>query len=363
MEQARRELLVARVVSGVVRLRVHNEFGREVVVVVRNPSREQRYFAQEVYQETLEESRLDGAYTEESLLDFLLEQGQWDDAREAMLRQVEKDIEEFKTKLLGLTFRTYEKKKARLALAAAKEKQRELLGQRHSYDHLTAEGAAAMARARYLVACSLCDARGRPILPEDALWGNPAAERCSVVLENSFEAYLASRLDDAEFRELARTEPWTTLWSARGAAASVFGVAAADLTDEQVRLQVWSQLYENIAGHPEAPPQEVLEDDDLCDGWLILQRRERDKRQKEVKADEVGSERVRGSEEVFIVADTAEDARRIYEMNDDGSRTVLRQREAQIQKKGAVQHADLADVRAYCQMEATRLRAESMKGG
>lgn len=359
MEPSRRELLVARITSGTLRLKVYNEFGREVAVVLRQATREQRYYAQELYQDTLEEARLEGAHTEDSLLAFLYKEQLWDDTRETSLRQLEKDIEDFKTKLVGLAFRSFEKQMAKLTLQKARDRQRELLAQRHAYDHLTCDGAAGMARTRYLLACSLHYPSGQPVLPVDALWDNPTADGCSIVLENAFEAYLASRLDDADIREVARTEPWLGIWTTRACAGNLFGVPAADLTDEQVRLQVWSQMYENIAQHPECPPQEVIDDDDICDGWLILQRREREKKQLESKADTaLSNEKIRNSEEVFIVASSPEDARQIESLNDETTQRLKRQRDAEIRRRGEVQHVDLADVRAWCQMERNRLQTE-----
>lgn len=363
MDLARRELLIARICSGTLRLRVYNEFGKEVVVVVRQTTREQRYFAQELYQDTLEEARLDGAYTEDSLLVFLYKQGLWDEARESMFRQIEKDVEEFKTKLVGLAFRTAERNASKRALQNAKDKYKELLLQRHAYDHLTCEGAAGMARTRYLLACSLIWPSGQPVLPSDALWDNPTAEGCSLLLENAFEAYLHAKLPDEQIREVARTEPWVGTWMTRASTGGVFGVPAVDLTDEQVRLQVWSQMYENICAHPECPPHEIIDDDDICDGWLILQRREREKKQKETRTENaVGNEKIRNSEEVFIVAESAEDARLIESMNDEAAMRIKKQRDAEVRRKGQVQHVDLSDVRAWCQMEANRMRAEAIKG-
>lgn len=357
MDYHEREALAARVASGTVRLRVLNEFDRPVAVVLRPPSREDRYAAQEAYREVYEDAALDGCYSEAEVLDFLTRQKLWDAEREAEAAQLQKDIEEFKTKLVLVAFRAYERKKAKLALNAARDRHRELTERKHSYDHLTCHGVANMARTRFLVGCSLHHARGGRVVPPDAFEGNPSGEGCSVVFDNAVEAFVAGRVPDAALRELARTEPWRSVWSAGKNCGSVFGVPSADLTEEQLRLSVWTQVYDHIMGHPECPADEVLDDDDMADGWLILQRRKRDREATERKADGVAGDKVRDAEQVFLLADDAEDARRIEEMNDAQALAVKRQREALLRQRGVVDELDMPDTKMRLHGEVRQMMA------
>jgi hypothetical protein len=361
MELYRRELLVARIISGVLRLRVNDASGQEITLVIRQPSRDARYFAQEVYQEMLERTLLEGVYTEEEIIKFLKDHRVWSEVLEAEMKNLEKEIEEFKVKLVPLANKP-ELQAGKLTLSKARERYKELSIKKHSYDHMTCEGAAAMAKMRYIVASSLYYKNGQPVLPCEELWDGAISHECSVLIDNAFEAFLGTRLEEVEIREIARTEPWLSYWSVKSHSSSIFGVPNVDLTEEQIRLLAWSQMYENIHQHPKCPPPEIINDDDLCDGWLIIQKRERDKELNKSRAEDNMNEKIKDSEEVYIVANSAEEAKAIEELNSADMKRIKQQRAAEIARKGQVQHVDLLDVRQEVQMEATRLKAEAIRG-
>lgn len=352
-----RELLVARVLSGSVRVRAWVA-GRQMAFVLRQPSRDRRYEAEEVYEEALADARFDGLFDAADLEQFRFMHRLWDGERQALLDGLAKDIESLKVGLYENAFRRNEQARGRAALKIAREKQAELSAQLHAYDHLTAEGAAGMARIRYLAAASLLNLDGTAVIPQAEFGqGHP-------LVDTAVELYLGSRLDESTFRELARTDPWRTIWGARSSAgAGVFGAAAADLSEEQLSLQAWSQTYDNVAEHPEGPPQEVVEDDDMLDGWFILQRRERKQKDREKKKADAAltNEKIRNSGEVFIVAQTDEDAREIDALNDPAAAMVKAQRMAAIRSRGTVQEAEMPDTKISLAMQRNRLMAEAAK--
>lgn len=322
-----------------------------MTVLLRPASREARYEAQEAYEEAYAEASLDGCYSEGELLDFLMDKGLWSDRLQGEMAQLEHDIEEFKVKLVGLAFRSAEKRAGKLALARAKARHEEVFSLRHSHDHLTAHGVASMVKVRHLLASSLYYSDGRRLIG--------SLDEASPLFENACEAFLGSRLSDTALREVARTDPWRPVWAARKSCGSVFGAAAADLTDEQLRLAVWSGMYENVSAHPECPADEVLEDDDLLDGWFILQRRARAQRDVERRADDVvTNEKVRNSDEVYIVAQTPEDVARVEALNDEAARQAKRSRAEAIKARGAVQHVDLPDMRMWARMQAAQKKGK-----
>jgi hypothetical protein len=345
VDQATRELLVARIVSGVVRCPVAG-----TVVLAKWPTREQRYRGQELYQQTYHECEMAGLYTDDELLAFLNKAGFWDSERQETLEAVEKDVENLKVSLYHAGFRSGEVKMARKLLSVAKGKMFELLGQRHAYDYLTCAGTAVVARARFLISSSLFHLDGRRVTNR-------------LLVDQANDYYVKNRLVEATFRELARTEPWRNIWSGKRAEGGIFGVASVDMTDEQRSLQIWSSLYENIAECPDGPSDSVLDDDDALDGWLILQQRKRKKGQLEKRADELlGNEKIRGSQEVFVPADSLADARQIEELNDQHSATIKKQRMAALNKKGKMTEAQMPDTKRMLQMEATKLSAAAARG-
>lgn len=71
-------------------------------------------------------------------------------------------------------------------------------------------------------------------------------------------------------------------------------------------------MYDSIAESPESPSDEIILDDDMLDGWLIIQRRERELRTKQKAAEDViSNEKIANSDEVFIVAKSEEDIQKL----------------------------------------------------
>lgn len=335
MEFREREMLIARIVSGLLRV------GRDHWL--RPPTREQRLLAQAAYQDAYEDALAQECHTEDTLRAWLVRERLWSDEEEKLLEGLEKDIENLKVGLFQTFANRSKSRAAREALAGAKAKRDGLFARRHAFDQQTCGGLALQARLRYLVRQCLVTPSGRRV-------------RSAAALEEAATRYLTSRLGEAQYRELARTEPWRTTWSCRRSEGSVFGAPACDLTEEQRQLSAYSSLYDNIAEHPHRPSEEVTADDDALDGWLILQRREASKVRPE---DFVRNEKILDCDEVFVVVDNDEDARTVESFNDPGAAAVKRQRLHHLSQHGRVQEADMPDTRLYIQTEFNRKAMEA----
>jgi hypothetical protein len=348
VDSSRRELLCARIASGKVRLRVRWAGRPPRLVHVCRPTRDQLYEAEEVYREALEQGELQGLYDDGEVLALLRAEGLWTDEDQKLYDCLPKEIEEFKVGLYAAHFRSAERKTVRKALNVARDRFRALHALRFSRDHVTARGVAASAKARFVLGCSLRWPDGRPVFTSEDFWSEP----CDT-LEAAMRELAAQRVEEAEFRELARTEPWRTAWACRE--AGLFGVPSCDFTAEQHTLVRWSLLYDSVYEHPEAPSEEVVADDDMLDGWLLVQQRERKKRQAAKEGDELlTNEKVRQSDEVYLVAESPEEAARIDGLNDGHARAVKRQRMELLRQKGTVNELDMPDTKQRLRLEMAR---------
>jgi len=113
----------------------------------------------------------------------------------------------------------------------------------------------------------------------------------------------------------------------------------------------WSQLYDNIAEHPECPPDDLINDDDALDGWMINQKREREQKKNQNSIDSSLTDKVKNSSEIFIVAHSQKERDRIESMNSPEVKAIKRSREKIIQEKGEVSDLDFSDVRRDIQMK------------
>ena len=73
-----------------------------------------------------------------------------------------------------------------------------------------------------------------------------------------------------------------------------------EMTFDQRNICVWSRMYDNVQESHECPSEDVLNDDDLLDGWFIIQRKkqEHDKLVSEVEG-MTNNEKIANSEEIL----------------------------------------------------------------
>jgi hypothetical protein len=212
---------------------------------------------------------------------------------------------------------------------------------------VTVEGAAALARTRYLTAVSLFRDNGNPLFSDDP------HSHDSLLLDRLLTELNRIQISEEVMRELARTEPWRNFWACRQ--EGLFGVPVSDYSQEQLRLVGYSLFFDSIYEHAKCPSQEIIADDDVLDGWLILQRREREKEQIKLMGDEkVGNDKIRNSQEVYLMADSVADAKKIDLMNDKMSSMTKKQRFAFLKQKGIVNELEMPDTKQRLRIEAVR---------
>lgn len=134
-----------------------------------------------------------------------------------------------------------------------------------------------------------------------------------------------------QIRQIARSDRWQNLYKARNPFKT-------PLTDEQIALSSFTQMYSNIAKHPECPESPIIEDDDLLDGWLIYQSKKAAKKQTSF-----GS-KIDSAKEVFVMANNQDHANEIYSNNSDEARAIQNVRMKQL-KGGPKPFSQLAQQR------------------
>jgi hypothetical protein len=358
MNHREREIVVSRIISGCYYCYVEDDLYKSLCIIVKNPSREQRYKAYEVYTRALRDFELNGSYTDDELLDFLVDRKIWDSENEKLFEQLYQDVDDFKVKLYELAFKSTERDKLRKYLKHARNELQKLLQIRHSYDYLSAHGSAEMTRARYLIACSMHYEDGRPYYRNGDFWRSNDR-----LIEEVVSQIQPQKPSETVIRELARTEPWRSIWNCRKSEGTVFGIPSVDLIDEQRTICVWSSIYDSIYEHPEAPSEDIIKDDDILDGWLIKQRRKRDSQSIENLADNIiDNEQIKNAGEIFVPVNTLEDNRKIEELNSPTSRMTKRARLNYIVEKGVVREVDMPDTQMELKNQLHQMQMQHARG-
>lgn len=351
MTQPERDRLVARIIAGVVPLRVYWG-GSFRYFLIRRPSRLELFEVEQTYERALQEAEMEGLLKDDELERYLWQEGFWDEPRERALLEFQQNIEKLK---IGM----YQNRHDRDVLSASRrkleithEKIAELLMQKHAHDSLSCAGYARLCKTRHRLAISLHEGDSR-VFPALSYLADD-----STLLDRCIAAWNETQLDDRTIRDCARNVPWRAIWQSRESSRSLFGLDTVDYTEEQHQLVAASNLYEQVRNHPECPSDFVLNDDDLLDGWLILEHKKQAQAEDEKDIEStIHSTKIKNSQEVFkVVGKNKELAKKVNAMNSDGARKTIEKRFQAIEEKGAMSIQNLPDMQQRIRMEQNNMQ-------
>lgn len=318
MNTVEKEKLINRICSGCIQLGDY---------IYEHPSPKRKLKADLVYQTAL----TDG-FSHENAIELLISQGKWDKKYDKEISiDIPKVIEDLKVQIYQLY--GYDKAaipKIKEKLGLVKQRLLDLITLKRTYDEFTVEAVAERERTLYLIRkCAKCD------FPDKLI-----------------SLFYDSQLTDSQIRELARSVEWSTKWTAIKRGLKVF---SENLTQEQEFLVKWSSLYENILEQQDCPDDDVIDDDDALDGWLIWKRRDSERnrnadsiesRIKDKNAQEVYLPMNKKGNPVFVpTEEDLENARKIESANSPEAMRRKQEKAKAIQKMGEVAEFEVKDGR------------------
>ena len=342
MDLSDREFLVSRIRSGVYRI-PYNGF----TVKILTPTIEDEFEACEAYDRSYYEAMNDDIMTQEECLEWMIEDGMWTYEEELKIKEITKEIENLKVNVYKKYNNVKLRESARIYLRAAEEGLRQLENKKNAYYANTCEGIAQLDKSMFLL--ESCSYVGGEKLDPD-----------SVELNDLLNKYYSLILRETDSREIARSEPWRSLWVLRETNTfNLFSNKDRELSVDQKNLLVWSRMYDNIQESMECPSDKVIEDDDALDGWFIEQRRknERDKAV-DLMEQSIKNDKIKNSQEVIVFADNKTDADTINEMNSPTAKVIKQERQQVLKDKGSAVDLDFADQK----MRLGNMAHEQFKG-
>lgn len=346
MEYNQREFFLYRIINAYI------EYTNKARLKIYSPSIDIKYKAQKVYRNTYNLGIINGLFTDEELLNFLLVNELWTEKEENLLTNVlPENIDNLKVNVYKSNMDVNAREQYRKELRKTEQQTNELYNKRHSYDFLSSHYLATYHKLLYIIQRTTKNSDGNLYN-----WKK-------IPLEHIATHYQKNTLSDKIIRELARTEPWQSIWSSSECTGTLFNKSSIELSDEQLRLIQWSLLYDNIKECADPPHITIIADDDMFDGWMILRRRESEKEQgKKTVKDGLTNKKIANSQEVFVIAKNKEHAKAIENMNDNIGKSIKKQREHAINKQGAVEQHNLPDVRQEVNMEYNKMVSAKIKG-
>ena len=163
-----------------------------------------------------------------------------------------------------------------------------------------------------------------------------------------------------DIREISKSSTWSNMWfGLKG--GNIFKKGVGISIDQQLLL-VWSKLYDNIKENPECPSDNIIDDNDALDGWLLLEKEENAKKAAESRSKKRYSSKLDKCDEVFVMVNNKEEADRVLSMNDAYSKRVIQQRVNEIANNGEVAYHNFSDIRQDIQMAYNKMTMERGSG-
>tara|TARA_R110000824_G_scaffold11663_8_gene51133 strand:- start:3364 stop:4416 length:1053 start_codon:yes stop_codon:yes gene_type:complete len=330
MEDARKNFLLHQIISGLKFIDVNNYRYKLIPA-----STEILYLAEHVYQDTVADLRFDNFISKDKVDLALRVLDIWQPQDNESLKKLDKHLEDQKVALFLSAYNSDRTKRIRRAIKAAKIGMEKAYIRKHSLDHMTLDYHGMITKQKFITALCLRDKEDKPIYNMDNF-----NDSNSFILEKVTEVLNADTISMEEYRELARSDIWRSTWNLGGVAC--LPEPSCRWTQEQKTLITFSKMYDNAYEHPDCPSDTVFQDDDMFDGWMINEKRirEKEKKQKEVdKNEKIDSK----AQEVFVFAPTRDDADKVYDLNDLDSRMKVKQRQKFLEVKKKADAKDMPD--------------------
>lgn len=296
-----------------------------------------KYSADLYAQQECEYNRFNDWINDDNIIDTLVTMGLWSYNGDDNLKNLEKQIEDTKVELYKSFLNPTKLKSLRRTLLNITSSYNKQFSIRHSLDQFTAYGYSQQIKNQYLLIHSLYDENNNLVFKSQDDVDYDLLTRLSDFISSD-------SIDIKTYRMIARSDQWRNYWSANK--DYLFDKATVNWTDEQKTLVVLTKMYDGAYEHPECPPDKVIEDDDLFDGWMIHQRRENEKNRNKNRTEKMlEGKKLDKAGEVFIMANSQEEAQNIYDLNDNTSRHIIRERNAVIQTNSdMIDNTKLPDV-------------------
>lgn len=335
MDFFEREYLVSRVLSGEL-----NWTGKYTVYPADLSI---QYNSQEIFRKSFYEAQSLGLVSDDDLTEICLEKGFISEKDVIFLGFAQKEVENFQRELYLNRKKVDNVRKIKKLISLNRDRHVSILNKINKYNSFTVEGYANYCKIDYIL--------------RNTTFNRLNKKKCSfkkINIQRLVSFYTENIILPSTIRYLSRTQPWSNMWAAFKVNGVVFP-QGSQMTLQQQLMLMWSRMYDSIQESAEPPEMDVIEDDDMLDGWLSIQHDEKDKKQEKV------SSKVSQAQEQYIIANNIDEAKEIEKRNSPEMIKVKNQREKCIKERGEVRECELPDVKRKLLIEKNRLSTQVRK--
>ena len=306
----------------------------------------------DVYDQAYKDAYFKGVYLKDELVPILVENELWTPFDDREADKIEKQIEDHKVKAFEFYYKTRDLVNIKMVLRALEKELLKYKSKKHTLDHISCEGVASFARSIWIISKTVYNVDKTPYD-----WSRHS-------ISSLMDYYNSNQISSDQFRLVARSEPWRSMWNIGKKQGNAFGKSACELSKDQISLSSYSSMYDNVYESSEAPDEKVIEDDDCLDGWFISQRRQYDRQKKKKQSEDlIKNPKIANSQEIFLVAKDQEEASRIYDINDPMVRSIIQDRQNTIKSADKqIRFQELNDIKQDIAMDRVQAARSKVKG-
>jgi len=322
---------------------------------LHSPSLDIKYQSSLLYDHILNEEKFDNWFREENTKNLLISIELWNFQTEKALQDLEKKLDTLKVELFENFLLPSKIKMIKNNIKNTKNQINKIYLTKQNFISNTLEGYASSLKNEYIICHTLY--RDNELVFD---YNDIKSSKNSSTLFNSLVQEIDKLIISTEtYKMLARSQIWRSYMNC-SKYCTLFDKPIVLLTDEQRALLNISRMYDNIHEHPECPDENIIEDDDALDGWMILQKRKNEKTKKQNQFD-TSNPRLKNSGEVFLLSGNEQDYNSISEMNSPESSLAIKEKMAFIKQKGKAHDGELPDVQRELRQTISQLNAASRK--
>jgi hypothetical protein len=343
MTDADLELLLYRVLSGKILFTYKNE-----QYELKNSSVDIKYEAQILYDSIINDEKYNDWIRAEDLDDMLISLGLWSKDTNKIIKDIEKKIERSKVDMFLSAALSDKVRKIKKLLSEYRNQLNKIMDYKNDLFSHTLEGYASSIKNEYIL-CNTVFKNNMRVFPKQV-----SSDQASYVYFNDLVTEVNKQnIGIDSYKELARSSMWRSYWNCNK--EKVFNKAVCDWTDDQRTTVSVTRMYDNIYDHPDCPSDNVIEDDDMLDGWMIHQREKNQKAKKQAQIDEMNP-KLKNAQEVFLIPQSKEEIEDIIGLNSPDSLRRMKEKMNYVQQVGSVDDGNLPDVRMDLMSQASQSR-------
>jgi hypothetical protein len=298
-------------------------------IKVLTPTVEDDYLANEAFMEAYDGAIKDDLKSELEMEEWMRERGLWGDEQDVKIEGIKKDIEKIKVQMYENRENKKLKEQARLYLRVGEDALYRMQAEKNEFYSKTCEGIASQAKSLKLF--ELCCYVGSERLDSDL-----------IDMTSLFYNYNKILLSENQLRELARNDPWRMHWLMREQHPVFSNTGGRELSPDQRGITIWSKMYDNVQESMDCPSEDVINDDDLLDGWFIVQRQKQEAEKNKTELEGKINPKISNSDEILVVTNK-DNVNKVHSMNTFHGDMVRKQRISTAKNKGKAVDLDFQD--------------------